>query len=132
MSQSPQFVVKQMDYTTVCTLPTPAENGVSITPERIWSQNAGRSSSTGLFVGDVIARKYTVSITYDQLDEDEVQPLIALTDTTVPFWRLDFPFGGNQKSMVCYIPPPTYQVKRWDKERQKYVFEGVKLEFIQQ
>lgn len=132
MSSSPQFIVRTVNQQVVCTLPTPAESGVKITPERIWSQNAGRSSTTGKFVGDVIARKYTVTINYTSLPESEVQTLLSITDTTTPFWILEFPLGASTRRMNCYIAPPTYTVRQWDKEKQEYRYEDVALKFIEQ
>ena len=132
MSTRPSYQVYDTNYTLMCNLPTPAEGGVKITPERIWSQNAGRSSTTGKFTGDVIAVKHTVSITYDSLWESEVQPLFALTDTTTPFWILRYPLNTSVKSIHCYIAPPTYTVRRYDTERGEYRYEGITLEFIEQ
>ena len=51
-------------------LPSPVE--ISIDDEIIWSSDSGRDLS-GLFAGDVIAEKKTISITWGVLDEEEVQ-----------------------------------------------------------
>lgn len=131
MSLRPVYRVMTENYTEVCVLPMPSEGGVQFTPERIWSQNAGRSSSTGKFVGDVICVKYTVTLTYDKLTEDQVQPLLQLTDTPTAFWRLEFPRNGNTRNIECYIAPPTYTVKRWNPELEIYEYMDVVLEFIQ-
>ena len=131
MSARPVYKVLAENYTEFCTLPTPAEDGVKFTPERIWSQNAGRSSTTGLFVGDVIAVKRTVTISYASLTEPEVQTLLSLTDTSTPFWILDFPYGAHQRRIHCYVAPVTYTVRRWCPERKMYLYSDVMLEFIE-
>ena len=131
MSIRPVYRVLTENYTEVCVLPTPTKDGVKITPERIWSQNAGRVSTTGMFVGDVITVKHTITLSYDSLAEAQVQQLIALTDTTTPFWILEYPFNTITKRSHCYIAPPTYTVKQWSPELQTYVYSDVLLEFIE-
>ncbi len=48
------------------TMPTPAKNGIVEADQIIWSNNAGRSAN-GNFVGDVIAVKKTLTITWNPL-----------------------------------------------------------------
>ncbi|MCC8136123.1 MAG: hypothetical protein LIO40_05580 [Ruminococcus sp.] len=122
----PEFIVDGI------TLPTPSREGVEITPNRLWSSNAGRNSSTGRFVGDIIAVKYTVKLTYETLSEEEMQLLWNLTANLTAWHTLDFPLNGSVKTMTCYISDVTYTLRRFNMKLEKAFYKGVTVEMIEQ
>ena len=114
-------------------LPVPARSGVSITPNRLWSSNAGRNSSTGKFVGDIVAVKFTVALTYETLADDEMQLLWDLTAAPAPWHTLIFPMNdGSERKMTCYISDPSYVLRRFDMRSKKAYYDGVTIEMIEQ
>lgn len=114
-------------------LPTPGKSGAAVTVNRIWSSNAGRNSSTGLFIGDIIARKYTVALTYETLTQDEMQILWNVTSTAEPWHTLVFPLNdGSIRSITCYTADVTYTIRRFDLRSRKVYYDGVTLEMIEQ
>ncbi len=113
-------------------LPTPAESGLSITPNKCWSSNAGRNSSTGKFVGDIIAVKYTVAITYETLSDADMQKLWNLTATAQAWHTLQFPLNGKAKKIIGYVADPTYVMRRFDMQKKQAFYDGVTIEIIEQ
>ena len=51
-------------------MPNPAMEGVTISTEKIWSANTGRSAS-GKMVGTIIATKTTISIKWPALTPEQ-------------------------------------------------------------
>lgn len=125
--EKPEFILDGI------TLPSPVRSGAVITPNRLWSSNAGRNSSTGRFVGDIIAIKYTVKLTYETLSEEEMQIIWDLTQAEDPWHTLQFPLvGGAVKTMTCYIADADYTLRRFDMRQKKPYYDGVTLEMIEQ
>ena len=57
------------------TMPTPAFSGLTIKKEKIWSNNTGRVAN-GDMVGDLIAIKYTLEITWPMLSRADAARLM--------------------------------------------------------
>lgn len=112
-------------------LPVPAQSGISVTANRLWSENAGRNTATGKFVGDIIAMKHTVIVTYEHLTEEEMQLLFDLTANLQPWHELIFPLKGGTKKISCYVADPTYVMKKYNVRERKTYYDGVTLEFIE-
>lgn len=90
-------------------LPAFAEDGYSVTRNRIWSKNTKRTSS-GKMVGDIIARKYTISISWNDLTQAQVS-LIAKAIDTSAFFSVEFADEyGNKRTAQFYSADPTYPV----------------------
>lgn len=92
-------------------LPLPAENGFSVTKNKLWSSNTGRTTS-GKMVGDIIAVKYTLNFTWNELNSQE----IALIESAVgssPFFTVVFPEEGTGKALTktFYAADITYSAK---------------------
>ncbi len=113
-------------------LPTPTREGIAITPNRIWSENAGRNTATGKMVGDIIAVKYTVSVTYSQLSDEEMQLIFDLLSAVDPWRTLRFPLKDGTRAMICYAADPTYVMRQFDMHKRCPYYSGVTLEFIEQ
>ncbi len=113
-------------------LPTPAADGYTITPNHIWSANAGRNSSTGKFTGDIIAVKHTVTLTYAALSQAEMQLLWDIQSGLQPWHILQYTqFDGTRRVMTCYIADVSYTMRRFDLRTQRPCFAGVTLEMIE-
>lgn len=99
------------------TLPPPTE--ISSSEEIIWSSRTGRSTGSGTMIGDVIAEKKTVDITWGVLTEAEVKTIQkALTagfftfslhdcgEVSITVYR-----GTIKKEHLGYIGDGTYYYK---------------------
>lgn len=99
------------------TLPPPAQDGISYTPEAIWSENAGRSGNCD-FVGDVRAVKGTLSIKWDTLTYAEVSLIrSAFTHMGKPFFYITFTDDtGQRKTLHCYSTMPASSIHTYRDE----------------
>lgn len=114
------------------TLPTPTKEGITITPNRLWSENAGRNTATGKFIGDIITVKYTVSIVYARLDEEQMNLFLGFTASLEPWHMLRFPAGSRFKTISCYIADVSYTMRKYDRNQKKAYYNGVTIKFIEQ
>ena len=91
------------------TMPTPALSGLTIKKEKIWSNNTGRAAD-GEMMGDLIAIKYTLEITWPMLSRADV----AKIDTAISsaFFNVTFTDPGSNYRITkrCYSNTPTYPV----------------------
>ena len=89
-------------------MPPPAKEGINETDQLIWSSNAGRTAN-GTFVGDIIATKKTLAITWNQMTYDQ----LALIRSNIS--RIGHPFitvkyrssDGQQKIFTGYTEGST-------------------------
>lgn len=99
------------------TLPSPVE--IKSSEEVIWSSRTGRSAGSGKMIGDVIAEKKTVTITWGVLTEAEVEKIQAAMkagfftfslydcgEVTITAYR-----GTLEKTHLGYIGDGTYYYK---------------------
>lgn len=93
------------------TLPPPAVDGITITPEAIWSNNAGRTSSCE-FVGDIRAVKTTLSISWNNLTYADVKKIrAAFTHFGKPFFNITFTDDtGTRQTVRCYSTLPSSSI----------------------
>lgn len=71
----------------------PSPTSLQTTHEIIWSSDTGRSTASGLMLGDVIAEKKTFSVTWEFLDQTERQTII--NNLVTGFFPVSFDFGGG-------------------------------------
>ncbi len=91
------------------TMPTPKLNGLTITREKIWSSNTGRAAN-GETIGDIVAIKYKIQISWPPLSREEVAVIdAAITPAFFPVTFLD-PVTNAAKTIICYAGTPTYPV----------------------
>ena len=90
-------------------MPTPALSGQTLKKEKIWSNNTGRAAD-GEMMGDLIAIKYTLEITWPMLSRADV----AKIDTAISsaFFNVTFTDPGSNSRITqrCYSNTPTYPV----------------------
>lgn len=98
-------------------LPAPAQDGIQIKHEPIWSDNAGRTS-TCYFVGDIRAVKTTLTISWDTLTYEQVVLIRnAFTSLGKPFFTLTYTDDtGNRPTIDCYSTMPSSAIHTYRDE----------------
>jgi hypothetical protein len=95
-------------------MPTPALGGVTITSEKIWSSNTGRSSS-GKMLGTIVAIKSKISIKWGALTPDEAKTIEnAVSDKDEPFVTMKYTdMTGTTVTKTVYFGTPSYTWYNW-------------------
>lgn len=111
-------------------MPTPALEGVTISREKIWSADTGRTAS-GRMVGTIVSIKTTVKIKWPPLTMAQAQRIEgAVSDKNHPFTTLTYTdMTGTTVTKTVYFGTPTYTMYSWAKGFQ-YV-EGVSVEGVE-
>lgn len=67
--------------------------------------NLSKSSRTtsGKMVMDIIATKRRVDVVWKMLPDSELQKIINVITANKPFFSLQYPDAGGQKTMTCYV-----------------------------
>ncbi|MGN1133246.1 MAG: hypothetical protein ACI4RN_02205 [Oscillospiraceae bacterium] len=112
-------------------LPPADESGLSITPQTIWSQNAGRISSTGKFVGDIKAIKYDVQYKRSRCTSSEFAVINNAVNNLTSIHTVTLPIGNDYVQKRFYVGSGTfsYSVKRYFNGDP--VYENVSFELIE-
>ena len=91
-------------------MPEPAHEGVQVTDEPIWSSDTGRSQ-TGKMVGDIVAWKTTVAVTWPPLSFADSQRLRNALRNAGNFFNIGYnDFSGTStvtKKVYCSSLPRT-------------------------
>lgn len=95
-------------------MPDPALEGVTISTEKVWSANTGRTAS-GKMVGSIVAQKTTIKIKWPVLTPEQVQTIEqAVSDPAHPFVPVEYTdMCGNRVTKTVYFGTPTYTVYSW-------------------
>ena len=95
-------------------MPTPALEGMTITSEKIWSANTGRTAS-GKMVGTIVAIKTKVTIKWPPLTPDQVAVIEgAVSDESAPFTTMKYTdMTGTTVTKTVYFGTPTYTWYAW-------------------
>ncbi|MGN1114325.1 MAG: hypothetical protein ACI4RC_04310 [Oscillospiraceae bacterium] len=122
-------------------LPPADESGLTITPQTIWSQNAGRISSTGKFVGDIKAIKYDVQYKRSRCTQEEFDIINNAVNNlqSIHSVSLCLPDEHNNPSITkdFYVGSGTfsYTIKRFENVKSHYsdtaIYENVSFELIE-
>lgn len=102
---------------------------VEITHNKIWSKNTGRSAS-GLMVGDIIARKYSLSISMADMKQEDVTALDEAINTDAFFLVKFVNHRGNTVEANFYSSDPTYKQTLF--KNSDVYYDGPKIELIEQ
>ena len=110
------------------TPPAPQEGGFVIGKEPIWSENTGRVAS-GLMVGDIIAIKTTLEITWNKLLQDDLTELNkAVCNSSKPFFDVTYcDETGTKSTKTFYCSPNSYTRKHYTKDSIKYTDVSIRL-----
>lgn len=91
-------------------MPTPAVEGLSISREKIWSANTGRTGS-GRMVGSIVAIKTKVSIRWPVLTMAQVRTIENAVSSGAEFLTLSYTdMTGTTKSLSGYFGAPSYTI----------------------
>lgn len=100
-------------------MPTPALEGVTISREKIWSANTGRTAA-GKMVGTVVAIKTTLKIKWPPLTPAQVAVIEGVvSDGAHPYVPVKYTDAtGQTVTKTMYFGTPTYTVYSWANGRQ--------------
>jgi hypothetical protein len=110
-------------------MPTPAKNGIEIKKEKVWSKNTKRTANATM-VGDIIAIKYTLSITWPPLSDSEVALIDSYLEPSFITVTFRDPKTGSNTTKTFYSGTPSYPVYSYANGVPTY--NGVKVDLIQQ
>lgn len=90
-------------------LPTPAKEGVTVSREKIWSANTGRTAKQGSMEGTVVGTKTTIKVKFPPLSLSKAKAIEKAVD---PQWInvVLSKDGETVFSGQCYAGTPTYTV----------------------
>lgn len=86
---------------------------IEVTHNKIWSKNTGRSAS-GLMVGDIVTRKYSIAIATDKMKQEEVAKLDEAINTDAFFTVKFRDQRGRLKESAFYSDDPTYKQTQYE------------------
>jgi hypothetical protein len=114
------------------TPPNPKEGGFIISKEPIWSENTGRVAS-GLMVGDIIATKTTLEISWSKMTQADVNSLNnAIRSDSNPFFKVRYcNESGTIVTKSFYAAPNSYSRKRYTKGREDIIYSDVSIRLIE-
>ena len=94
-------------------LPTLAKSGCQVTPYKLWSGNAGRSSITGLSTGDIVAIKYGLVLTWDVLYDDDFDLVDSLVNNLISYFPVTWCLKKSQgyRTDNFYASDPSWTVE---------------------
>lgn len=103
-------------------LPPMKENGLTIIPHKLWGSNSGRSASTGTFVGDLVAIKYELQLTWENLNDEEFAVIDGAVNTLDPFMTVTFcpSAAEGYVTKTFYANDPQYPIKVYRGESTLY------------
>ena len=92
-------------------MPTPALEGVTISTEKIWSSNTGRTAS-GKMAGTIVAIKTTIKIKWPVLTPAQVRVIEgAVSDPDHPFVPITYTdMRGQKVTKTVYFGTPSYTI----------------------
>ena len=102
---------------------------IEVTHNKIWSKNTGRAAS-GLMVGDIIARKYSLVISMAEMKQDDITALDEAINTVAFFPVRFINHRGAEIQAYFYSSDPTYKQTLF-KNNDVY-YDGPKIELIEQ
>lgn len=96
-------------------LPPMKENGLTIIPHKLWGANSGRNNSTGVFVGDLVAVKYELQMSWEDITDTEFAIIDAAVNSMQPFLQVTFcpSAATGYITRYFYANDPQYPVKAW-------------------
>ena len=110
-------------------LPKCAADGYTVTKNKLWSKNTGRTAS-GSMVGDIIATKYSISLKWNELTQAQVTTIENAISASSFFAVIFQDEKGAQKTGNFYAADMTYPVKV--QRNGATIYKGVTLEIIEQ
>lgn len=92
-------------------LPTPALEGLTITPNKIWSDNTGRLECSGEMAGTIVAIKRKLEIKWPPLTLSQVALIETAVSSMEPWHTLTYTdMTGTVHTMTVYFGDPSYTI----------------------
>lgn len=120
------------------TVAEPAHKGLVVTEETIWSSNTGRSAS-GKMIGDIIARKRTVEVTWNTLSYSQAKTIADTLRSAPKFFNITYPDIEAGINSNGTLKTNTIKVYASNVPRELYslaagirYYNGLKVTFIEQ
>lgn len=115
-------------------LPPADKSGISVTPQPIWSSNAGRISSTGKFVGDIKTIKYDITYSKSYVTQKEFELIDSLVNNMIPIHKVKLCIrpGEGYVTKNFYIGSGTFSYTITKFKDGKTYYEGLSFEMIEQ
>jgi hypothetical protein len=83
-------------------------------------------------VGDLVAKKLKFFFTYDAISAQELDTILsAIWDAPGLFFRLDYPYQGEQRSATVYVGSIPSDLHRGDMASPNWIWKGVSFNLIQ-
>ena len=104
----------------------PSISGLSITRERIWSKNTGRTAD-GVMRGDIITKKWKIQVTFTPMSDEKAK---LLENAISPaFFDVTFlsPESGAMETVTMYAGSSLYKVYSYVDGLPRYVGNAVDL-----
>lgn len=86
-------------------LPTPALGGLTITTNKIWSENTGRLENTGEMAGTIVATKRKLEIKWPEMWMEQADTIEGIvSNPSKPFHELQYTdMTGKTGSITVYF-----------------------------
>lgn len=96
-------------------LPPMKQSGYTIIPHKLWGANSGRNNSTGVFVGDLVAVKYELQLSWENITDEEFAIIDAAVNSMQPFLQVTFCPKASTGYITrwFYANDPQYPIKAW-------------------
>ena len=113
-------------------LPPMKESGYTVIPHKLWGSNSGRSASTGTFVGDLVAIKYELQLTWEEITDEEFAIIDNAVNTMAAFMQVTFcpSAADGYVTRTFYANDPQYPIKVY--RGNKTIYGTVSVNLIEQ
>lgn len=104
------LTVKEL-YVDGVQLPTPAMDGLTITPNKMWSANTGRLENSGEMAGTIVAIKQKLEIKWPSMSMADAKIIDAVVSSTTAFHQLKYTdMAGAATELTVYFGDPAYTI----------------------
>lgn len=105
---------------------------MQISPKKLYDSNAGRSSTTGEFIGDIVAIKYECSLNWTNMTEEEYAIINNAANNLTVSHDVSMMFNGQSyENKKCYISDPECTISRQRQSDGKIVYSSVSISIIE-
>lgn len=112
-------------------LPTPKQEGLVFSTNKIWSSNTGRLEQTGNMAGTIVCLKRKVEISWPPLTWSQVAVIESAVSNLTNWHTLQYTdMTGTTQTMTVYFGDPRYTQYSWADGKQ-YVLD-VQVSAIEQ
>lgn len=120
---------------TAYTLPAAKKEGYTLTYNKVWSKNTGRSANATM-LGDIVAVKRTIIYKIDRMTENEVKEISSRFDTSTAFHSITFynPKTKQSETGTFYSADFSYTIEKCLKSGNTYTprYKDIQIELIEQ